>query len=97
MAPDRRGSPRQLNVHSEQGMIEEGCLRSPPRRRTALSLHVAGPDFLHAHAYNLAFLRNQAERLDRGPRGGWPATNRRERTTSEKLKDADVKTRYSKH
>jgi hypothetical protein len=42
-------------------------------------------------------LRTQAERLDRRLHGVWPSTNRRERAVFEKLKDAYVKARYSKH
>ena len=53
--------------------------------------------FYTPHVHNLAFLRNQAERLDRRLHGVWPATNRRERAMFEKLKDAYVKARYSKH
>ncbi len=53
--------------------------------------------FYTPHVHNLAFLRNQAERLDRRLYGVWPTTSRRERAMFEKLKDAYVKARYSKH
>ncbi len=53
--------------------------------------------FYTPHVHNLAFLRTQAERLDRRLHGVWPTTNRRERAMFEKLKDAYVKARYSKH
>jgi predicted nucleotidyltransferase/HEPN domain-containing protein len=54
-------------------------------------------NFYAPHIHNLAFLRTQAERIDRRLHGIWPATNRRERAMFEKLKDAYVKARYSKH
>ena len=47
--------------------------------------------------HNLAFLRTQAERLDRRLVYVWPRDGRRERAMFEKLKDAYVKARYSKH
>jgi predicted nucleotidyltransferase/HEPN domain-containing protein len=53
--------------------------------------------FYTPHNHNLGFLRTQAERLDTRLHGIWPMNNRRERAMFEKLKDAYVKARYSKH
>lgn len=53
--------------------------------------------FYTPHVHNLAFLRTQAERLDRRLQNIWPAATRRERAMFEKLKDAYVKARFSKH
>jgi len=53
--------------------------------------------FYTPHVHNLAFLRTQAERLDRRLVYVWPRDSRRERAMFEKLKDAYVKARYSKH
>jgi predicted nucleotidyltransferase/HEPN domain-containing protein len=53
--------------------------------------------FYTPHIHNLAFLRTQAERLDRRLARVWPKDNRKERAMFEKLKDAYVKARYSKH
>jgi len=47
--------------------------------------------------HNLGFLRTQAERLDRRLVHVWPRDSRAERAMFEKLKDAYVKARYSKH
>ncbi|WP_067739233.1 HEPN domain-containing protein [Novosphingobium naphthalenivorans] len=47
--------------------------------------------------HNIAFLRTQAERLDRRMVEIWPETNRRERAMFQKLKEAYTKARYSKH
>ena len=53
--------------------------------------------FYVPHVHNLAFLRTQAERIDRRLTYVWPSDTRKERATFEKLKDAYVKARYSKH
>ncbi|PTQ58575.1 HEPN domain-containing protein [Sphingomonas sp. PP-CE-3G-477] len=53
--------------------------------------------FYTPHNHNLGFLRAQAERLDPRLQHIWPMNNRRERAMFEKLKDAYVKARYSKH
>jgi predicted nucleotidyltransferase/HEPN domain-containing protein len=53
--------------------------------------------FYTPHVHNLAFLRTQAERIDRRLVYLWPSDTRSERAMFEKLKDAYVKARYSKH
>ncbi|WP_298689273.1 HEPN domain-containing protein [uncultured Sphingomonas sp.] len=77
------------------------------RSNAAFQLHQATERLYHCvllvctfytpHNHNIAFLRTQAERLDRRLHGIWPMDNRRERAMFEKLKDAYVKARYSKH
>jgi predicted nucleotidyltransferase/HEPN domain-containing protein len=52
--------------------------------------------FYTPHVHNLAFLRTQAERIDRRLLV-WPMDTRKERAMFAKLKDAYVKARYSKH
>jgi hypothetical protein len=47
--------------------------------------------------YNLGFLRTQAERLDRRLTYVWPQDTRQRRAMFERLQDAYVKARYSKH
>lgn len=53
--------------------------------------------FYTPHIHNLGFLRIQAERLDRRLWGIWPEESRSDRARFQKLKDAYVKARYSKH
>ena len=53
--------------------------------------------FYTPHVHNLAFLRTQAERIDRRLVHIWPQDSRRDRRLFEKLKAAYVKARYSKH
>lgn len=49
------------------------------------------------HNHNIGFLRTQAERIDLRLVDAWPRETRRDRALFEKLKDAYVKARYSKH
>jgi predicted nucleotidyltransferase/HEPN domain-containing protein len=82
--------------------IEKGHLKE-----TAFELHQTAESLYHCvllvvtfytpHVHNLGFLRTQAERLDRRLAHVWPKDNRKERAMFEKLKDAYVKARYSKH
>lgn len=53
--------------------------------------------FYTPHVHNLGFLRTQAERIDRRLTYVWPVDTRKERAMFEKLKEAYVKARYSKH
>lgn len=53
--------------------------------------------FYTPHVHNLSFLRTQAERIDFRLFNVWPRDTRAERAMFEKLKDAYVKARYSKH
>jgi uncharacterized protein len=76
-------------------------------KKAAFELHQAAERLYHCvllvctfytpHNHNLAFLRTQAERLDLRLVDAWPRTTRKERATFEKLKEAYVKARYSKH
>jgi len=49
------------------------------------------------HVHNLGFLRTQAERIDMRLVDAWPRDTRIDRARFEKLKEAYVKARYSKH
>ncbi len=76
-------------------------------KEAAFSLHQATERLYHCvllvctfytpHVHNLGFLRTQAERLDRRLTYVWPMDSHRDRAKFEKLKDAYVKARYSKH
>ncbi len=77
------------------------------RKDAAFDLHQTAERLYHCvllvctfytpHIHNLGFLRTQAERLDRRLAFVWPRDSRKERAMFEKLKDAYVKARYSKH
>lgn len=76
-------------------------------KEAAFSLHQATERLYHCvllvctfytpHVHNLGFLRTQAERIDRRLIHVWPRDTRKERGMFEKLKEAYVKARYSKH
>jgi len=53
--------------------------------------------FYTPHVHNLGFLRTQAERIDRRLVDAWPRETKADRSRFEKLKDAYVKARYSRH
>ncbi|PVX28902.1 HEPN domain-containing protein [Sphingomonas pokkalii] len=53
--------------------------------------------FYTPHVHNLGFLRTQAERIDPRLVDAWPRDQRGARARFEKLKEAYVKARYSKH
>ena len=53
--------------------------------------------FYTPHNHNLGFLRTQAERIDPRLTYVWPRDIKRDRARFEKLKEAYVKARYSKH
>ena len=54
-------------------------------------------NFYTPHVHNLGFLRTQAEKIDRRLMYIWPIDTRQDRARFEKLKEAYVKARYSKH
>ncbi len=76
-------------------------------KEAAFSLHQATERLYHCillvctfytpHVHNLAFLRTQAERIDMRLVDAWPRELREDRARFEKLKEAYVKARYSKH
>jgi len=54
-------------------------------------------NFYTPHVHNLGFLRTQAERLNMRLVDVWPREVKADRARFEKLKEAYVKARYSKH
>ena len=82
--------------------IEKGHLKE-----TAFELHQTTETLYHCvllvvtfytpHVHNIGFLRTQAERLDRRLIDVWPNDRRFDQIAWEKLKEAYVKARYSKH
>ncbi|WP_447727219.1 HEPN domain-containing protein [Sphingomonas koreensis] len=76
-------------------------------REAAFNLHQATERLYHCvllvctfytpHVHNLGFLRTQAERIDMRLFEVWPRFVKIDRSRFEKLKEAYVKARYSKH
>lgn len=87
---------------SAQHSINQGWLK-----KAAFDLHQATERYYHCvllvctfytpHVHNLGFLRTQAERIDMRLVEVWPRETKAERARFEKLKEAYVKARYSKH
>lgn len=82
--------------------LEKGRLR-----KSAFELHQSVEQLYHAvlltktfytpHVHNVGFLRSQAEKLDRRLVHVWPSDTRKQVGMFNKLKEAYVKARYSKH
>ncbi|HEV7340888.1 MAG TPA: HEPN domain-containing protein [Sphingopyxis sp.] len=82
--------------------VDDGDLK-----KAAFDLHQSAERLYHTvllvstfytpHVHNLAFLRTQAERIDMRLVDAWPRERREDRARFEKLKEAYVKARYSKH
>lgn len=76
-------------------------------KKAAFELHQATERYYHCallvcsfytpHVHNLAFLRTQAERLDPRLIEAWPREVKADRSRFEKIKEAYIKARYSKH
>jgi predicted nucleotidyltransferase/HEPN domain-containing protein len=76
-------------------------------KKAAFDFHQATERYFHCvllvccfytpHVHNLGFLRTQAERIDSRLIDVWPRATKPERARFEKLKEAYVKARYSKH
>lgn len=83
--------------HIERGNLKDAAfdLHQTVERLYHCALLVC--TFYTPHVHNLGFLRTQAERIDPRLIGAWPRDNRADRARFEKLKDAYVKARYSKH
>ena len=87
-------------------MAKDG-LRDGSVKQAAFVMHQATESLYHCvllvctfytpHVHNLGFLRTQAERIDPRLIDIWPRATKAERARFEKLKDAYVKARYSKH
>ena len=92
----------QQSLDTARFTIEKGW-----NKKAAFNLHQATECLYHCvllvctfytpHVHNLNFLRTQAERIDARLTYVWPRDNRRDRALFEKLKEAYVKARYSKH
>lgn len=89
-------------AESAKHLIQKGRYK-----RSAFLLHQATESLYHCvllvcnfytpHVHNLGFLRTQAERIDMRLVDVWPRETRKDRAMFEKLREAYVKARYSKH
>jgi len=95
--PSAGGRVKLAKYAAEQGLL----------KHAAFEFHQATESYFHCvllvccfytpHVHNLGFLRTQAERTDPRLIDVWPREGRTDRARFEKLKEAYVKARYSKH
>ena len=89
-------------LHHYRSAVAAGWLNN-----AAFQLHQATERYYHCillvctfhtpHIHNLVFLRTQAERIDDRLIEAWPREVKADRSRFEKLKEAYIKARYSKH
>ena len=87
--------------------LAQDALQQAFHKEAAFLLHQTADTLYHGvllvctfytpHVHNLGFLRTQAERLDMRLVDAWPRELKVDRSRFEKLKEAYVKARYSKH
>jgi predicted nucleotidyltransferase/HEPN domain-containing protein len=82
--------------HLERGKLKDSAFDMHQTAERLYHCALLILTFYTPHVHNLGFLRTQAERLDARLRI-WPMHDRKQRGMFEKLKDAYVKARYSKH
>jgi predicted nucleotidyltransferase/HEPN domain-containing protein len=81
----------------QQGHLKETAFEMHQTAETLYHCVLLVMTFYTPHVHNLGFLRTQAERLDMRLVEVWPRERRDHRARFEKLKEAYVKARYSKH
>ena len=95
--PGAAGTLDTAHYVQEQGRLKEAAFNLHQAVERLYHCVLLVCTFYTPHNHNIAFLRTQAERLDERLRDIWPSANRTERAMFQKLKDAYVKARYSKH
>lgn len=83
--------------HMEMGHLKDAAFDLHQTTERLFHCVLLVVTFYTPHVHNIGFLRTQAERLDRRLFDAWPRDTKTERALFEKLKEAYVKARYSKH
>lgn len=81
----------------EKGHLKETAFEMHQTVETLYHCVLLVCTFYTPYVHNLGFLRTQAERIDMRLVDVWPREQRADRARFEKLKEAYVKARYSKH
>lgn len=95
--PSAAGMLETARFSQEQGRLKDAAFLMHQATERLYHCVLLVVTFYTPHVHNLAFLRTQAERIDRRLVHVWPRDTRKERAMFEKLKDAYVKARYSRH
>ena len=95
--PAAAGREKLAKYAVQEGLLKHAAFEYHQAAETLYHCVLLVCTFYTPHVHNLAFLRSQAELIDRRLIDAWPRENRRERGMFEKLKEAYVKARYSSH
>lgn len=95
--PAAEGRVRLAKFAIEQGLHKHAAFELHQAVESLYHCVMLVSSFYTPHVHNIAFLRTQADKLDRRLVDIWPRAKREDRARFEKLKDAYVKARYSKH
>lgn len=95
--PAASGMLETANFSREQGRLKDAAFLTHQAAERLYHCVLLVCTFYTPHVHNLGFLRTQAERIDLRLVDAWPRETRVDRGRFEKLKEAYVKARYSKH
>ena len=95
--PSAMGRDKLARYAVQEGLLKHAAFEYHQTAETLYHWVLLVCTFYTPHVHNLAFLRTQAERLDMRLVDAWPRERREDRARFEKLKEAYVKARYSKH
>ena len=95
--PSAMGREKLARYAVQEGLLKHAAFEYHQTAETLYHCVLLVCTFYTPHVHNLAFLRTQAERIDMRLVDAWPRERREDRARFEKLKEAYVKARYSKH
>jgi predicted nucleotidyltransferase/HEPN domain-containing protein len=95
--PAAEGRDRLAKFAVDQGLLKHAAFEYHQAVESLYHCVLLVCTFYTPHVHNLGFLRTQAERIDPRLIDAWPRDSRADRSRFEKLKEAYVKARYSKH
>lgn len=95
--PSAAGRDKLAKYATAEGLLKHAAFEYHQATESLYHCVLLVCTFYTPHVHNIGFLRTQAERLDRRLTYLWPMDSRKERAMFEKLKEAYVKARYSKH
>ena len=95
--PAAFGMLETANFSRESGRLKDAAFLTHQATERLYHCVLLVCTFYTPHVHNLGFLRTQAERIDMRLVDAWPRDLKADRARFEKLKEAYVKARYSKH
>jgi uncharacterized protein len=95
--PAASGMLETANFSREAGRLKDAAFLTHQATERLYHCVLLVCTFYTPHVHNLGFLRTQAERIDMRLVDAWPRDLKADRARFEKLKEAYVKARYSKH